>query len=203
MHPEVRSDKPGRCPKCGMVLVASSAMLDKPSPRGEDGGLGARTWQSYLPLFLIIAVILAGALAVSLRDYQRGAFVLANFIVYFMTGFFLVFAGFKLIDLRGFAHGYATYDLLAQRLFTYGYIYPFLELAFGLTMLAGLHPHALLWLEFAVMVFSGIGVAIKLARREPFTCACLGTFLKVPLTTITLIEDFGMAALALVLIFLT
>ena len=21
MHPEVRSDKPGKCPKCGMVLI--------------------------------------------------------------------------------------------------------------------------------------------------------------------------------------
>lgn len=35
-----------------------------------------------------------------------------------------------------------------------------------------------------------------------FRCACLGTFLKVPLTKVTLIEDFGMAALALVMLLL-
>jgi len=119
-----------------------------------------------------------------------------------MTGFFLVFAGFKLMDLNGFAEGYSTYDLSAQKWFGYGYVYPFIELGFGLLMLSGFHSAWLLWTEFALMTFSGLGVAIKIARREPFMCACLGTFLKVPLTYVTLIEDFGMAGLALLLIFL-
>ncbi len=26
MHPEIRSEKPGRCPKCGMDLVGEQAM---------------------------------------------------------------------------------------------------------------------------------------------------------------------------------
>ena len=60
----------------------------------------------------------------------------------------------------------------------------------------------LLWAEVIVMGFSGIGVTLKLWKGEEFQCACLGTFLKVPLTKITLIEDFGMAGLALVLLFL-
>src|SRR6266850_8383402 len=98
-----------------------------------------------------------------------------------MTGFFLVFSGFKIMDLRGFAEGYSTYDLLAQKWSSYGYIYPFAELAFGLLMIAGFHPNWLLWTEFALMTFSGTGVTIKLARGEEFQCACLGTFLKVPL----------------------
>ena len=106
------------------------------------------------------------------------------------------------MDLKGFAHGYFTYDLLAQRWFGYGYVYPFIELAFGLLMLGGMESSGLLWTEVVVMVFSGLGVAIKLAKREEFMCACLGTFLKVPLTYVTLIEDLGMAALAAVLIFL-
>lgn len=119
-----------------------------------------------------------------------------------MAGFFLTFAGFKLLDLPGFAQGYSTYDLLAQRVFAYGYVYPFIELAFGLTMLVGFHPTWLLITEAAVMIFSGIGVVIKLAKREKFTCACLGTSFKLPLTNITLIEDFGMAALAIALFLL-
>ncbi|MCI0560587.1 MAG: hypothetical protein MN733_19035, partial [Nitrososphaera sp.] len=115
-------------------------------------------------------------------------------------GFFVVFGTFKLMDLKGFAEGYSTYDILAQRWFGYGYLYPCIELGFGLVMLAGFHPAWLLWSEAAVMAFSGLGVSIKLARREPFMCSCLGTFLKVPLTYVTLIEDFGMALLALVLL---
>lgn len=195
MHPEVESDKPGRCPKCGMALVEAGAPAKPMVHHGEDKGLGVLTWKSYLPLIVIIGLITIASGIVS-----RGA--LEPFVVSFMTGFFLVFGAFKLMDLKGFAEGYSTYDLLAQKWFGYGYIYPFIEIAFGLLMLAGYHPAWLLWTEFALMAFSGIGVAIKIARREPFICACLGTFLKVPLTKITLIEDFGMALLALVLLFL-
>ena len=67
-------------------------------------------------------------------------------------------------------------------------------------MILDIFPTAILWFEIVVMIFSGIGVAIKLARREKFQCACLGTFLKVPLTKVTLIEDFGMALLAIIML---
>jgi hypothetical protein len=203
MHPEIVSDKPGRCPICSMALVPTNNV--KPHVEfvggGHDQGLGVLTWRSYIPLLVIFLLLLASATAVSWHDYQVGSFAITKAVSYFMTGFFLVFAGFKLIDLKGFAEGYATYDLLAQQWFGYGYLYPFIELGFGLAMLVGIMTPALLWAEVTVMLFSGIGVAIKLAKGEEFQCACLGTFLKVPLTNITLFEDFGMAALALLLIF--
>ncbi len=195
MHPDVVSDKPGQCPKCGMALVLKNETKTM-AHHHEDKGLGFLTWKSYIPLIVIVVMILI----VSLITSWNGQFSLTQLIINFMTGFFLVFAGFKLMDLKGFAEGYSTYDLLASRVKGYGYVYPFIELAFGLLMLAGYHPTWLLWSEFVVMAFSGIGVAIKIAKREPFTCACLGTFLKVPLTYVTLVEDFGMAILALVLI---
>jgi hypothetical protein len=207
MHPEIVSDKPGKCPKCGMNLVLKKE--DGLKIHGSNGtqigahstgdtGLGSLTWKSYLPLIVIISLIFVASIAA----LWPGPFSASGFILNFMTGFFLVFAGFKLMDLKGFAEGYSTYDLLASRVKVYGYIYPFIELTFGLLMLAGYHPAWLLWTEFAVMMFSGIGVAIKLIKREPFMCACLGTFLKIPLTKVTLIEDFGMAALALALLFM-
>lgn len=187
MHPEVRSDTPGYCPKCGMALVQVDAP-QKPAPKEKD---------NYAPLIVVVLLILAVAAAVTWR-WSSGA---EGFVLAVMTGFFLVFGGFKLMDLPGFAEGYSTYDLLAQRARAYGFVYPFLELAFGLSMVAGYHPDWLLWTEFGVMAFSGIGVAIKVAKKERFRCACLGTFLKVPLTYVTLIEDFGMAILALLLLF--
>lgn len=157
-------------------------------------------WSSYAPLAVVLGLILIASLSLGLRDARLGALSANNIVLYFMMGFFLVFAGFKLIDLNGFAEGYSTYDLLAQRWFGYGYVYPFIELGFGLAMLAGFANAPLLWAELVVMTFSGIGVAIKLARGERFQCACLGTFLKVPLTKVTLVEDFGMAAFALYLL---
>lgn len=201
MHPEVRQDGPGRFPKCGIALVQE----DKAKPHiefvgGHSDSLGSLTWKSYLPLITIFALLLASTAVISWKDYSTGGFLPSNSIGYFMAGFFLIFAGFKLLDLKGFAEGYSTYDLLAGGWFGYGYIYPFIELGFGLAMLAGIMNPALLWAELVVMLFSGIGVAIKLAKGEEFQCACLGTFLKVPLTSVTLVEDFGMAVLALVLI---
>lgn len=158
---------------------------------------------SYTPLFVIILLIVAATAALTIRDYQEGIWGILNPLRYFMTGFFLVFAGFKLIDLKGFAEGYSTYDLLAMRWYGYGFVYPFIELGFGLAMLMGYESRGLFIAEFLVMAFSGLGVAIKIARRERFQCACLGTFLKVPLTKVTLIEDFGMAALALVMLMIS
>ena len=164
---------------------------------------GATTsWRDYRPLLTIIGLLLVVVVAMAIGDPSAGTFALREAIARFMAGFFLVFAGFKLLDLRGFADGYATYDLLAQKWRGYGYVYPFIELLFGLLMVTGYDGWPLLLAEIVVMAFSGVGVAIKLAKKEPFTCACLGTFLKVPLTKVTLVEDFGMALLAVVLLIL-
>ncbi len=194
MHPEIISEGPGQCPKCGMALVSKKEeeKLNVIKPK-HDTGLGLLTWKSYISLVVVIFLIIIASVILS-----RGS--LDNFIISFMTGFFLVFGMFKLMDLKGFAEGYSTYDLIAQKWFGYGYIYPFVELAFGFLMLAGYQADWLLWIEFIIMTFSGLGVAIKLLKKEPFMCVCLGTFLKVPLTKVTLIEDFGMAILALVMI---
>ena len=203
MHLEVVSDNPGKCFKCSMALILKE---DKPALKviqpEQDLGLSMLTWKSYLPLITIIGVIFIVAITVSVRDTQLGIFSFGKFISYFMTGFFFSFATFKLIDIKGFKEGYSTYDLLAQKVSLYGYIYPFIELFFGLAMILFPVSHSLLIAEIIVMLFSGIGVAIKIARKEPFLCACLGTFLKVPLTNITVIEDFGMALLAFALLFI-
>jgi hypothetical protein len=172
---------------------------DAPSHEAPAEATGAR---AYLPLAVIFLVLLAATAALAWHDLHSGVRTtsLAKAVARFMAGFFLTFAAFKLMDLPGFAEGYSTYDLLASRWRPYAYAYPFVELAFGLLMVAGVGGAAILWAEVAVMAFSGLGVAIKLARKEAFTCSCLGTFLKVPLTKVTLVEDFGMAALALLLL---
>ncbi len=193
MHPEVRQEKPGRCPKCGMNLV-----LEKDAGNNNPKQVETNLQGSYAPLFTILGLILLTSFIITVK----GAFNPKEFIANFMAGFFLVFSAFKLIDIKGFAQGYSTYDLLAKKVFGYGYIYPFIELAFGLAMIISPSSRQVLILEIAVMAFSGLGVAIKLLKKEKFQCVCLGTFLKVPLTKVTLIEDFGMAALALALLYI-
>lgn len=186
MHSNIKSDKPGKCSICGMDLVQSGEIKqEKPS---------------YTPLFTIIGLIFVSSLVFNLGE---GNFILRNFISSFMAGFFLVFGGFKLLDLRGFADGYSTYDLLARRFYHYGFIYPFIELAFAFLMMFHFQTKGLFTAEFAVMGFSGLGVVQSLMQKRKIQCVCLGTVIKIPLTSVTLVEDFGMAALALLMLLLT
>ncbi len=37
MHPEIKQDKPGNCPKCGMNLVPIQAITDKPISHMQKG----------------------------------------------------------------------------------------------------------------------------------------------------------------------
>ncbi len=168
----------------------------------EDRGLGKITWKSYRPLFVVVGMIFLATITLSVRDFSLGISTTSKTLSYFMAGFFLVFSMFKLVDLKGFAEGYSTYDLLAKKVPAYGYAYPFIELFFGLSMVLFPMSRGVLLAEIIIMLFSGIGVAVKVAKREPFMCACLGTFLKVPLTTVTLIEDFGMAGLGIIMLFI-
>ncbi|HYL66970.1 MAG TPA: MauE/DoxX family redox-associated membrane protein [Nitrosopumilaceae archaeon] len=204
MHPEVRQDKAGNCPKCGgMKLVLSDSLkATVVSKNDENESVGSSTWKNYIPLAIIISLISVTTVVLSFRDSQLGNFAISKTMSYFMIGFFLVFAGFKLIGLKGFAEGYSTYDLLARRISSYGYAYPFIELFFGLAMILNPTSKPLLLAEILIMSFSGLGVTIKLRKKEKFQCVCLGTILKVPLTKITVVEDFGMAVLALVMLFI-
>jgi len=49
------------------------------------------------------------------------------------------------------------------------------------------------------MTFSGLGVLNSMRQKRKIQCACLGTLFKLPLTNVTLVEDFGMAGMALVM----
>jgi hypothetical protein len=43
MHKEVVSDQPGRCPKCGMKLVAKPTTTPPPPPGDDHGGHGGHS----------------------------------------------------------------------------------------------------------------------------------------------------------------
>lgn len=43
MHPEVKMDKPGKCPKCGMTLVKKTVKVAAPQTSSAKGGSKATT----------------------------------------------------------------------------------------------------------------------------------------------------------------
>lgn len=152
-----------------------------------------KNWlKTYSPLLLIVAMISISSFA--------GASNLHQWMMHFMAGFFLVFGGFKLLDLEGFRDAYATYDLLAQKWKGYGYIYPFLELAIGFSFLFQFALVPVLWFSLLLMGFSSLGVAKAVLEKKKIRCACLGTTLNLPMTSITLVEDLVMVAMALVML---
>ena len=147
----------------------------------------------YKPLLLVFFYILLVTLAV---EFVNGGFVLHRFMPNFMAGFFLVFSFFKMLDLTGFASSYAMYDLLAKRVPAYGYIYPFIELGLGAAYLLAYRPMLINILTLIVMAFSSIGVILAVMNKQKIKCACLGTGFNLPMTTVTIIEDLLMAAMA-------
>ena len=147
----------------------------------------------YKPLILVFAYILGVTLLV---EFVHGEFGLHRFMSHFMAGFFLVFSFFKLLDLAGFANSYAMYDVLAKRVPIYGYIYPFMEFALGAAYLLAYRPVLINSITFVVMAFSSIGVIMAVMNKQKIKCACLGTGFNLPMTTVTIIEDVLMAAMA-------
>ncbi|MFT3741625.1 MAG: heavy-metal-associated domain-containing protein [Gammaproteobacteria bacterium] len=161
----------------------------------EEFKPGFKTWY---PLFLIIFYIFLVALV---ANWWSAGITWGGWMQDFMAGFFLVFSGFKFLDLPGFARAYATYDLLAKRYIAYGYIYPFIELLLGLAYVARVAPILTNIVTILVMGFSSVGVINALMKRQNFRCACLGTVLNVPMTAITLLEDVAMVVMALLMLF--
>lgn len=148
---------------------------------------------SVYPLFLIVAFIAGTA---GIATFVRGEGSWHTLMLDFMAGFFLVFSFFKLLDLQGFADAYQSYDIVAKRSRPYALAYPFLELALGIAYLVRWQPTLTNAVTLTVMLIGSLGVLRALLDKRAIRCACLGTALNLPMTTVTLVEDIGMAAMA-------
>jgi len=187
-RPPLLSDLNSKISTAGKYTLHPNTESSLSSASSSEAGLRA-----YYPIFLIAAYIFGVA---TINNFNGQEINWQGWMNQFMAGFFLVFSAFKFLDLAGFADGYATYDLLARRSYTYGYIYPFLELGLGVLYLTQWAPTATQVTTIIIMGFSSIGVINSLLKKQKFQCACLGTLLKVPLSSITLIEDLTMVVLA-------
>jgi copper chaperone CopZ len=162
-------------------------------------------WATYRPLLLIVGYLLAASVLIQLGQHLHHGMGLGESLQavsameamrYFMAGFFLVFSFFKLLDVEAFANAYAGYDLLAARWQPWGFIYPYVELALGLLYLTHIAPAFTHWATLIVMGFSAIGVVRAVMSKQQIQCACLGTVFKLPMSTVTIVEDVGMVAMA-------
>lgn len=148
---------------------------------------------TYKPLLLIIAFILGTTLLVQF-PYEQFSFMLL--MRHFMAGFFLVFAFFKILNIKGFAESYRMYDIIADRWKGWGYIYPFVELSLGILYLINVAPIFTNWVTLIVLGISSIGVIRSNMNKQKIKCACLGDVFNLPMSTVTIVEDLTMVAMA-------
>jgi len=151
---------------------------------------------SLYPLVLIVSYIGGTVLLAGLARADWGVPDWHALMLDFMAGFFLVFSFFKLLDLRGFADAYQSYDILARRSRAYALAYPLLELALGVGYLLRWQLPLVHAATLLLMLVGSVGVLRAILDKRRIRCACLGTALNLPMTTVTLVEDLGMAAMA-------
>lgn len=151
---------------------------------------------SYRPVAALFAVTALMALGASYAAFGDALTVRAG--EWFVAFSMCVLAALKFQNVDRFATMFLNYDLLAKRWVPYAYLYPFLEALAGVLMVAG----ALNWLSIPVALFiGGVGAvsvfkAVYIDRRE-LKCACVGGDSAVPLGPVSLIENIGMAGMAL------
>lgn len=146
---------------------------------------------------IVFLLILSALLTVfSYSDTMR-------FMELFMGSFFVTFGIFKFINFQSFVTAFTRYDIIAKRSELYAKLFPFIELLLGVSFLLGNPADYVLYITIVLMLVSSIGV-IKVLRKNDQTilCACMGTIIKLPVTTITLVENLGMGAMALALLLL-
>jgi hypothetical protein len=151
-----------------------------------------RTWRNYIPLIVLVSLSALSALALT----GVSPFHPANWMHRFMGLFLVMFSMYKFFNLSGFADGFQMYDLLAKRFRPYAFVYPFLELGLGLAYLARFSLREVYVATIMLMLFGAGGVFNALRNKLKINCACMGTVLDVPLSTVALVEDLGMAAMA-------
>jgi copper chaperone CopZ len=181
-------------------MAPDQSVQAQKAPSETDENSASSWLATYSPLLLILAYILGASLLVQIGMDGMAGVTTADTMRYFMAGFFLVFSFFKLLDIGAFANAYSAYDLLARRWHGWGMLYPFVELALGMAYLAHFNPLLTHWVTIIVMGFSAIGVIRTVASKTQIQCACLGTVFKLPMSTVTIVEDVGMVAMAAVML---
>lgn len=158
-----------------------------------------QTFKTFLPLISAFSlIILYTAVMLAHQGYWDSLYAMRHF----EGAFFIIFGAMKLINWKGFVEAYQDYDILARKSKFYAYVYPLIELGLGIAYLTAFHLFITNLITLVIMIIGTIGVAKALRNKKQIPCACLGAVFKVPMTTVTLIEDILMGVMAVLMIIL-
>lgn len=191
-------------PGPGPATVAAGTSAARPSGvgnrrvdtagAGRSRPSGTPAWLvTYKPLLLVFGYILLTVIGfLAATGSWDGALAMRLF----MAGFFLVFSFFKFLDVAGFASAFRGYDLVARVLPGYGRAYPFIELVLGLAYLTNIAPAATNIATAIIMAVGLAGIIRAVVSKQSIRCACLGTGINLPMSTVTIIENSVMLVMA-------
>ena len=148
------------------------------------------------PLFLIVTYIFLSCIFLNINNIN-----IKSFMLDFMGIFFVVFSFFKLLNLKGFQNSFKKYDLIGKQFNLYCWLYPFIEIVIGIFLLMRLNIYTCLIITLIILISTSIGVIKSLQKNENIKCACLGSVLDLPMTEATLIENFTMIIMSLIMLF--
>ena len=175
------------------IKAAPKSFVAEPTSPDTNSILPEPSITTYRPLLLIVGFIAGVSL---LAQYPFADFDGSQWMRHFMAGFFIVFAFFKLLNIQGFADSYRMYDIVAAKWPGWGYVYPFVELALGILYLIDVFPFWTNTATIVVLGVSSIGVIQSNLNKRKIKCACLGDVFNLPMSTVTIVEDVSMVAMA-------
>jgi uncharacterized membrane protein len=127
-----------------------------------------------------------------------------TFMQWYLGTFMLAFAAVKLLDYKMFVLAFSTYDFIAKRVKAYARIYPFILLGLSGMYLFDIFSYFRNITTLVVASVASIGVIQDVyIQRNQLSCGILGKVIRLPFTTMSLIECtalMGMTALSLVLL---
>jgi hypothetical protein len=102
---------------------------------------------------------------------------------------------------ENFTAVFPQYNPIAARYKFYAYLFPFIELFLGFLFVADLMP---LFRDIVGVVIFSVGAygifKYQSSDRGTIMCACLGTIIRLPLSTVSLIEDVLMAGFGFIML---
>lgn len=132
-------------------------------------------------------------------DTQTTLTFLQRYVGVFMLGF----AALKLLDYKMFVLAFSTYDFVAKRAKAYAYLYPFILLGLSGLYLFDVLPYFRTIATLVVASVASIGVIHDVyIKQNQQSCGILGRVVRMPFTTMSLIECAALISLSVLSLFL-
>ena len=109
---------------------------------------------------------------------------------------FVIFGLLKIMNLSKFVKIFNKYDIISKNVPYYGYIYPFIEISLGIAYLKKYKLNIVNSSTIVLMILSIISVILSMINGQELRCGCLGSFLHIPLSYVTLSENIVMALMS-------